>query len=115
MEGNQGNKTTEMCQNFYYKYFPSMIFSRKTTFNFSQSNAFFDTGWLKDAKNEYTTVRNHTVIDMGLISEAVDDKSFHGKIPQLLLSSVSSSTAVYLYTPEKSQVQSQFLASILSV
>lgn len=56
-----------------------------------------------------------TVIDMGLISEAEDDKSFRGKIPQLLLSSVGSSTAVYLYTPEKSQTQSQFLASILSV
>lgn len=51
-----------------------------------------------------------TVIDMGSVSEAIDDKSFHGKIPQLLLSSVGSSTAVYLYTPQKSWIQSQFLA-----
>lgn len=49
---------------------------------------------------------------MDLISEAIDDKYFHGKIPQLLLSSVGSNTAVYLYTPEKSQIQSQFLATI---
>lgn len=51
-----------------------------------------------------------TVIDMGSVSEAIDDKSFHGKIPQLLLSSVGSSTAVYLHTPQKSWIQSQFLA-----
>lgn len=87
-----------------------MIFSRKTTFDFSQSNAFIDIGWLKDAKNEYITVRSQRVIDMGLISEAIDDKSFHGKIPLLLLSFVGSSTAVYLYTPQKSQSHSQFLA-----
>lgn len=68
MECNQGNKTTKnVCHNFYYKYFPSMIFSRKTTFNFSQSNAFIDIGWLKDAKDEYITVRSHRVIDMGSI------------------------------------------------
>lgn len=37
-----------------------MIFSRKTTSKFSQSNAFIEIGWLKDAKNEYITVRSHS-------------------------------------------------------
>lgn len=58
-----------ICQNFYYKYFPSMIFCRKITFNFSQSNAFIDISQLKDGNNEYITgVRSHRIIDMGLIS-----------------------------------------------
>lgn len=86
-----------------------MIFCRKITFNFSQSNAFINIGWLKDGNNEYITVRSHRIIDMGLISEAIDGKLFHGKIPQLLLSSVGSSTAVYLYLPQESWIQSQFL------
>lgn len=76
-----------MRQNFYCKYFFSMIFNRKIAFNFCQSNAFIDIGWLEDAKNEYITVRSHRVIEMSLISEVIDDKSFYGKISQLLLSS----------------------------
>lgn len=52
-----------------------MVFNRKIAFNFCQSNAFIDIGWLEDAKNEYITVRSHRVIEMSLISEAIDDKS----------------------------------------
>lgn len=86
-KGSQGSKTIKMRQNFYCKCFFSMVFNRKIAFNFCQSNAFIDIGWLEDAKNEYITVRSHRVIEMSLISEAIDDKSFYGKISQLLLSS----------------------------